>query len=453
MQRKIEEICLRVAENLKRTDSIWEIVSQRENRFVDEQVIAWEPMSLDYGYPGLIVFFSEMDAYFPGAGWNEQIYKLVSLLIPLIKEKNHSNFSLFSGLTGACFAIQIAAKQDSIFNKLDHQLCLLLAEEVGKYYCTSLDEFAELGHQPIPFQYDAITGIGAFLAYFLNYKHIPQVEHLIRRLLKYLVNLSKPIQVEGSLVPGWYLSPYDLFYQKSLPNFVSETLFQQYPKGFFELGMAHGIAGCLASLSKCLLAGIEIEGQREGVKRIASWLLGTCQSVDQTRLVWPKKLGFSSKNPYSIAVEKLEIIDAWSHGSPGIFHSLILAAKALKEKNIGRRCILGLQEVAKRAKQSSNNLPFCYGISGTLTILQCAALSEEKACFREGIEGIVKQILENYSVNFPFGFKCVAPANREEDFRMIDNPGLATGSIGILLSLLLFNSKKIRPWFPIFQLN
>lgn len=455
LTQKIHDICSRLAKILKNTDFIVSVTSLKSNRFISHHVSAWDPLSLDYGYPGLIVLFSEMDIFFPGQDWRKEIRKLVDLLIPEIKKKEHSNFSLFSGFAGICFAIQLAAEREPALQKLDETLCNILLEKVNEYYLKSIDDFISGKHQPVPFQYDSVTGMVCFISYFLKRKTSPKVDEAIKKMLKHLVTLCSFIQVGSNQVPGWYLSPQDPLFKKTLLPIIADALAKDYPDGYFETGLAHGISGCLVALSKALLAGVEIKGQREAIQRVSCWLQTTCTTIGAFESVWPRRFAFNPKALNYVEVPKNPYIDGWSHGAPGIWHSLSMAAQALGDEKILKQSLQGLDVMAGRvlSANTSSGLPFCYGKAGVLAIVYRAALVSGDARLFAKAKLLAESIVNEYSEQYPFGFKCEAPSERENEELLIDNPGLATGTIGILLSLLYSTSTKQRSWLPIFQLN
>jgi len=92
-------------------------------------------------------------------------------------------------------------------------------------------------------------------------------------------------------------------------------------------------------------------------------------------------------------------------------------------------------------------------LSGVLAILKQAYLFSEDDSLLQEIDKCSSMIIKDYDEKLAFGFKTEPPSNDENDNKTIDNPGLNTGSAGIILSLLHSISDKEFIWPSIFLLK
>jgi len=454
LNETIRRNCLLVAQKLKNPQEVAQIALRDENIFMEE-ISPWDPLSLDYGYPGLIVFFAEMDTHVPNEGWREVYQSLMNDLETIVKEIEPTDFSLFGGFTGVCFATQLIAQKDPSYSKLDDIYRFKLMQYLEGEFLSLIESEEEIGRTLLPSEHDAIEGLPCFVFYLLAYQDNSDVRELLERMLYQLVRVAKDISVENCKIPGWYVNLHDSRIRQAVPKHIVEDLLKNYPNGFFETGLAHGISGCLAALAKALSCQVEVEGQREAMYKIIRWLQQSQEEVEGLGNLWTKRLGLNLKNPNFVEVRSTDYFDGWAHGAPGILNSLLLAACALKDHALVKECKEGLFKMMQRIRNhhTSRGLPFCYGLAGVLTIVHNAGVLLGNESLLESAREISEIILKESREEAAFGFKSIAPSNRYEEILLIDNPGLLTGSAGITLSLLFSISKRQPRWLSIFLLN
>ena len=99
-----------------------------------------------------------------------------------------------------------------------------------------------------------LTGLGAVLLTRL------EGSPLSNEVLRYLVALSKPVSIDGWVLPGWW----------SAVGPDGEEM----AGGHGNNGVAHGIAGPLALLSIAVRQGTQIPGQLDAIEVFTRWLDG-----------------------------------------------------------------------------------------------------------------------------------------------------------------------------------
>ncbi|MEN8907956.1 MAG: lanthionine synthetase LanC family protein [Clostridiales bacterium] len=89
------------------------------------------------------------------------------------------------------------------------------------------------------FDYDLIEGLSGIANYLLQYykrDKSSKAEIYIRKILEYLVKLTKPVDYNGCNLPGWFIK------NELLSNNIEK---KYYKNGLLNLGLSHGIPGPL----------------------------------------------------------------------------------------------------------------------------------------------------------------------------------------------------------------
>lgn len=262
INEKTLETCLLIANKLIHPEHVQAISLSKENFIPFIQAYPWNSSTLSHGYAAFIILFSEMDNHFPGQGWDLIGHRYMVHLLKEIEENGTYNSSLFSGLTGLCFAIHLASKQGKRYQTLLTKLHPILIKRIENEYLLPIEQ-AMRAHQFLsPLHYDVIVGVSGILNYILEYSHLKPMHALACSLVRILVNLKSPVLYKNFSLPGWYI-PQDYL-------LINEQR-TQYPEGCFDTGLAHGVAGCIAALSKAYLNGVVVDHNKKLSKK---WYLG-----------------------------------------------------------------------------------------------------------------------------------------------------------------------------------
>ncbi|GAB3450074.1 lanthionine synthetase C family protein [Streptomonospora sediminis] len=154
-----------------------------------------------------------------------------------------------------------------------------------------------------------LTGIGAQLL------HRDPGNSALGRILDYLVRLTRPLRVDGTEVPGWWVhhDPH-----RSYSPFFAH--------GHANHGAAHGIAGPLLLLSQALRRGHSVEGHREAVETICHHL-DTWQRDHPAGAWWPEQLSLAELRS-GRCQQTAPARPSWCYGTPGIARAQQVAAIA-----------------------------------------------------------------------------------------------------------------------------
>ena len=431
--KQATQLVKEIANRMRDLDQVNQILLHPSNHnndhFFPQQL---NPQLGDYrlmeDYPGILLLFAELDSLFPHENWDAAVHNYVLKMKEIIESQGIFSLSLFGGLSGIAFVLQRASRGGSRYQKMIASLNAQILKLVDENYLSPLEKNFHAG-QPSPMAlYDLIRGIVGIDIYGLNQTQDPSFALFTEKIARHLVHLSKPLEVEGRSVPGWYL-PFRF-------QILKEDQ-QKYPKGNFNLGLAHGIPGVLAFLSIAILRGVEVAGQREAIKDIACWIKGHRQE-HQGNLFWGTHVTFEEEivepghRRYSSTKK-----NGWCYGTTGIARSLFLAGKALKCEELKSFAVDSFCSIFIESQQEWK-LPsptFCHGIAGFLMTTWMMYQDTHSSFLKKQVAYLKDILLEHYHEDYPFGFKNLERC-RKGGFMEISQLNLHEGVSGILLTLL-----------------
>ncbi|MFZ5818124.1 MAG: lanthionine synthetase C family protein [Bacillota bacterium] len=390
-------------------------------------IVPWNDLSLSHGYPGIALMFSELDRQFPDEGWDIHAFNYFQAMQEPLEGMGVHNLSLFSGVTGVALAVLTASRGGLRYKTLLQRLEEFLVAMWPAYFARLLAQTQENVGATMQ-AYDVIEGLSGIGRYLLFRSDIPAMRAMLLDTLNYLVALTQPVTINGHSVPGWYV-PVERQYLES------DRL--QYPQGNFNVGMSHGIAGPLALLSLAALHGVAVDGQREAMERVASWLLQV-QLRDSMGGYWPGRVSWAEQiNPdrqTSTAEEHHRA--AWCYGTPGAARSLWLGGKALGEERLCGAAVDSLVDCLHRPVETWNidSPTFCHGKAGLLQITRRMFQDSGDPRLTVHVDRLTQMLLQGHAPTARFGFPDLEPANGQ--MRAVDKPGLLDGAAGVALVLL-----------------
>jgi len=400
----------------------------------------WGEMSLSDGYPGILLFISTLAKIGKGFELSEEIEHVYILKIKDLLESNgYYSLSLFNGLAGICFSIHYASHGGKRYQRMLKTLHTLLISQVNKVYLDPIKrKVSSIAHSSS--FYDVIQGICGIGRYALEHLHQPHFQQLAEDINKTLIELCLPITIDSHVVPGWYLPATDV---------LNKEHQSKYPKGNFNLGLSHGVAGILAYLSIAYQKGVVVDKQKDTIKEISDWIKK--KSFKKNSLIrWPTTVSWEEEVDKKQPSYFENYQDSWCYGVPGISRSLLLAGKVLKDENLKDFAITAFRGVFSRT-QDERNLPgpaICHGIAGLLLLTN--EMSREDGCsdLNYFVNMLRKKLLTTYNPDAPFGFSDV-DFNQNNKHVLVNKPGLLEGSAGILLTLLSVSNTSLKWHLPL----
>ncbi len=195
---------------------------------------------------------------------------------------------------------------------------------------------------------DLISGLVGFGAYFVSRLPDPAAK---RGLLEILARLAETAHRDEHGL-AWHTPP------SKLPP----ELRAQYPHGYYDLGVAHGLAGVIGLLADIHAAGIAESLSRELLDASVSWLLAHELGGDA---------GHGFPWAHAPAMELEPARSAWCYGDPGIAVVLWRAATARQELAWARHAERLMHRACSHPR-GIHDAGLCHGSAGLLQMLQRA---------------------------------------------------------------------------------
>lgn len=353
---------------------------------------------------------------------NELIYKNMMI----IREGLERNFlqgslSLFGGLAEVALSVLAVYQRTNHYDKFLNKLNLLLAEQLAAYMTLHFNEKTSL----LESDYDAISGLSGIAGYLLL---LEGYEEITRETLERIVYICSYTQVDGVSIPNFYVQN-----ETRSAEFGSSD-----QRGHVNLGLAHGIAGPLAVLSKAYKKGRIVTGQRETISNLID-LYRKFAIFQSQRTCWP---GIMTLNEYmSGSCEQGKIREGWCYGGIAIARTLYMAADAINDST-ARGWAEGIFAERVRMDLVDYELispTLCHGYAGVLSILvSMARQTKDNVELAKKIETTSRQIMGMFDDSSKYGFVDVEIREENEEYVRTneDTCIFLIGASGVILALL-----------------
>nr|WP_202512339.1 lanthionine synthetase C family protein [Streptomyces sp. SID3343] len=275
----------------------------------------------------------------------------------------------------------------------------------------------DAGDLPQPAEYDVIRGLTGYGAYLLRRDPSGST---VRSVLDYCVRLTRPVTHDGETLPGWWT-----------PTGPSGRPDERFPGGHANSGLAHGIGGVLALLALAARKGILVDGHRDAVRTIQSWLdrwhEKTCSGVD-----WPYWVTRVELHVGRLATSAPRR-PSWCYGTAGLARAQQLAALALGDTDRQVRAenafVAALTDPARLNATSGNGM--CHGFAGLAHL--AARIAEDAHPTTSGrLHAAIPELLHAVCPPGTHPDQCARAVVQDEKA----GPGFLDGAAGISLALL-----------------
>lgn len=412
---------LRVAEVLRRL---------AEHPTLDSWTRRWSATDVAQGNAGLAICAAQLDACFPGEGWDQEGHTHLRLATDSLSTQPLRSQELFTGLCGVAFAAWLLSRQGTRYQRL----LTALDEQIVARTHTTTAQMLRQRHGFASTQYDVLSGLAGVGAYLLCRRTHPPVAEALSAVLHTLIYLSE----EEAGVPHWYTPP---------EHITQERWRGQYPHGLLDCGLAHGVAGPLALLALTKREAIEVEGLEAAIDRLAIWL-AEHRVDDAWGVNWP--FVYPAGPREAALLPLLPARTAWCYGNPGIAWALWMAGEALNRTAYRELALDAMAAVYRKpmALRQIDAPTFCHGIAGLLAITLRFAQETNLPIFREATQMLTEQLMAQNDPDALLGFYDVKPGPIR-----FEHPGLLTGTAGVVLTLLAVGTDQAPTWNRVFLLS
>ncbi|QPP06110.1 lanthionine synthetase C family protein [Streptomyces bathyalis] len=436
-----EEAVSLVAQRLADPEHVAAVASRDDNRDPIYDAVMWGPLTLANGLPGTALLYGELAR--TDETWRQVAHRHITAAGQAMKSA--PSRGLFSGPAALLAAAQTCAGPEGHYGSLRRKLAVWVAQDQTERLHV-FDEQARSGRTGVDWAaYDIINGLSGTARLLIDSaadpaEAGPEVEAALTASLRHLVRVTEPVHVDGHDVPGWWV-PVELQ--------ISERDREAYPRGDFNLGMAHGIAGPLAVLCSAVEGGREVPGTHEAIHRIADWLISWTLH-DEAGPYWPARAGWDAETARD-RPDALFTRTAWCYGTPGVAAALHRAGRIVNRPQWCTAALGALRAALRRDESlwAIEGATVCHGYAGLLRVLTRVNESAEDPELLAGCRRLTGKVLECADAEAPFGFRHLmrfpAAARSPVPHRAVDTAGMLEGAAGVALSLLPTGTGPL-PW-------
>lgn len=362
--------------------------------------------------------------------WLVNAYNILLYFKQHIEKFYH--WALFHSLSDFAFAVLDIMIKSGEFEKFLKSLNKVICDMVLERLIQFENEGTLVHH------YDVIagmTGVGRYLLLYIEHfsdkEACLQEKAALERILKYVVNLSADITVDGKKIIGFYVARENLWPESRRSQFVHGTL---------DFGIAHGMAGPLALMTYAAEQNMAVNGQMAAIDKIIG-IYNEHTATENDIIYWPMILSAEQyKQPGAADVGSRM---SWCYGSIGISCVLYKVNKYLGADTA--KYLHNLEQIAPAPWEIYNLLSpiICHGFAGTMTMFHQIYRETLSEKLLPGLYMCLDEILNQHNSAFLYGFKNIdyGPKDLPEE----DDDSYLNGATGVIVALLaLFNPDSLH---------
>ncbi len=361
--------------------------------------------SLASGFGSLAVLFGSFARQSPGSPYKKVAHEYITRMATSIAGSPQAR-GMFAdgGLAGLRFATAVVAAESADYANFMERVDKMILEQ-------TLTVVGMLNDQPTGASYfDLIGGLSGTIAATLTGASRPLAKRTASVAVEALAARVEACGAHAFLVPPGLL-PYG-------------TDTAAFPDGYISTGLAHGVAGVVAAMSIAKEAAVPFGSREEQALRLLSdWLVAE-RTDDEWGPNWPFHV--ATDVPSSVVSQS-----GWCYGPAGIARALELASNALGDPGYSEQAREALLGIAARPP-AHRRLPgpgICHGRAGLLTVLSASEHAAVEPGLVDLMASLRQGLVDECDPEAPAGYR---------DWVMgtwVDDPGLLSGSAGILLAL------------------
>jgi len=227
------------------------------------------------------------------------------------------------------------------------------------------------------------------------------------------------------------------------PELLPDHQRKEFPEGYYNLGLAHGVPGVIALLGQvCANGDARLHGARQNARALldgaVAWLL-----VQQ-----PKDHGFPPWVGPGISPTPARL--GWCYGDLGIAVALLQAARGAREPAWEREALRIARRCAERPVEQSGVVDccLCHGTAGVGHLFNRLFQATRENSLREAARFWFARTFDmrrpdEAIAGFPVWFRA---RHRPVEARWVADPGILTGAAGVALALLAATTDIEPEW-------
>jgi hypothetical protein len=322
---------------------------------------------------------------------------------------NPTSASLYSGLTGVGWAL---THLQSRLPGLDGE------DDLGEIDDVLL---RHLDQSPWPDDYDLISGLVGFGVYALERLPRPAAMACLQRVIDRLAETAEH-RAEGIT---WWTDP----------AWLPADTRAQSPRGYYNLGLAHGVPGVIALLGQACAAEVAVARARPLLEGAVRWLLAQQGPGGFAALVEPG----AAEKPARLA---------WCYGDPGVAAALLWAARCVAEPAWEREALAIARRAAQRPPEQSGvvDAGLCHGAAGLGHLFNRMFQATGQPWLAEAARSWLERALAMRRPGRGPGGYAAWQLGDDGVRTWVPDAGLLTGAVGIALALLAATTAIEPAW-------
>jgi hypothetical protein len=317
--------------------------------------------------------------------------------------------SLYSGLTGVGWAVA-------------HLQCRLRGV-AGEDDLAEIDEalLDHLEQSPWRGEYDLIEGLVGFGVYALEGLPRPAATDCLERVVDRLAESAKS---QGESTTWW-----------TDPAWLPSETRAEFPGGYYNLGLAHGVPGVIGLLGQVCAAGVAHDKARPLLDGAVRWLLDQDGQDSFANWVVPGTTGNKARL-------------AWCYGDPGVAAALLGAARCVEEPAWEAAALAIARRAAQRPSDQSGvrDAGLCHGSAGLAHLFNRMFQATGEPWLAEAARAWIERTLTMRRPGQGIGGYEAWNSDEAGGPTWSADPGLLNGATGIALALLAATTSIEPRW-------
>ncbi|CAL9552507.1 hypothetical protein SUDANB15_04441 [Streptomyces sp. enrichment culture] len=391
----------------------------------------WDGSSLSHGHAGLALLHLYAARGGGGAAAHDRAFAFLRAAFEATEREPVPEPGMFGGTSGLALALADCTADEPRFRPSLDRLHERLADQV---LAVGRPSGAVSDHD-----YDTVNGAAGVLAHLCTIDApSPRTREATDLTLDFLLRLSGADGPPYAMAVAPHRYPLDEYRA-------------DYPHGYLNLGLSHGVPGVAAALAAALRAGLRVPETRAALRRLVDWLLAV-RLNDARGPLWARGVPLDAAGrtvPHDALPHAHDQL-AWCYGTAGVAVALLRAAEALGDDAVASAAADAFDAVLRRGPDRSTVLSptLCHGMAGLVAVCAEFAASGRAPGAEAALPALVGELLAYADEERPLLF-----ADQDVPGNFVDDPGLLTGAAGVALTLFAVTGRDRPAWFTAFFLS
>lgn len=381
----------------------------------------WLPVSVAEGDAGMALMCGYVGACVGDPSWATSAHRYLQSAATWAAREGPVLPGLFDGLAGLGFVASLLSREGSRYQRL-----LMSIDDALRAYLNEAGE--KYGARSRCRDFDAEGGLSGVGMYLIQRADRPSGLTDVTRLAERLIGSA----LDRATPPPW----------AKIGDAVRGPFRTQFPHGYVDCGLAHGVPGPLAYLARSRALGAPAEGLDEALRHIVTWL-NSHQRDDAYGPQWPVGVPLDVSGRVANGPGGADELasDAWCYGTPGVARALWLAGAAMGDSATCELAADAMRAVYPRLADTEHALApgLCHGLAGLLQITLRFHHDTGDEEFAHHARALLDRLLGLYESDNTYGYRNNHPSDP-------DNPGFVDGAAGVVTTLLAASTDVAPEW-------